>query len=203
MNRILMVALLLVTLSSCRYKSAGLKLGNDSIVEMTIPVIKKDPNGALRNALARQIASNRSLYYKTSKAKYELRVSVVEDKDSVICYMWDRNPSNNERLDVFYNTEGKKEVIAKTELVNAKSGEVVVGPYYLNASVIFDFVNPTVASTLSFQEPIGTEVSALQYSLGQLDSEEGAKEEAYNPAFNLLAEKIVSALIKNSKQSIR
>jgi hypothetical protein len=203
MKNIFLFLVGLLFLSSCKYKTAGLHLGNDSIVEISIPVIKQDPSGILRNALAKEISLNKTLRYKTSKAKYQLKVNIEEDNDSTICYMWDRNPANNQRLNVFYNTEGKKEVIAKTELVNAKTGEVVVGPYYLNASVIYDFVNPTVEATLAFQEPTGENVSMLQYSLGQLDSEEGAQEEAYSPAYKLMAEKIISVLIKNSKKTIK
>jgi hypothetical protein len=198
----LLFSVIVLSLTSCGYKTAGLHLGNDSVVEISIPVIKQDPNGTLRNALAREISFNRSLRYKTSGAKYELKVNIEEDTDSIISYMWDREPETNQRLGVFYNSEGKKEVIAKTELINTKTKEVVVGPYYLNASVIYDFVNPTVAATLSFQEPDGTEVSALQYSLGQLDSEEGAQEEASNPAYRLVAEKIISVLLKNSKKTM-
>lgn len=199
----LFTVLLLLLCSSCRYKNAALAIGDDKLIEMSIPVIKKDPNGILRNALAREISFNKSLYYKTEKAKYNLNVSIEEDKDSIICFMWDRNPKTNKGLNVFYNTEGMKEVVAKIELVDANTKDVVIGPVFLRQRSIYDFVNPTVAETLSFEGIAGNEISALQYSLGQLDSEEGAKEATYIPTYQNLAKKIVTCLIRTRKKSIR
>ena len=84
--------LTLFVFSGCRYRSAKLIIDGNSVITTSIPVIKKDSDGYLRNYLAREMATNRSLYYSDSKARYELRVDVIKDGTSKISYMWDRSP---------------------------------------------------------------------------------------------------------------
>ncbi|MCH9616970.1 MAG: hypothetical protein SP4CHLAM5_05570 [Chlamydiia bacterium] len=184
--------------SSCRYGAATLNINGDTIVETSIPVIKKDPEGFLRNYLAREMASSRSLYYKDTGAKYSLKVSIEQDTNSKITFLWDRDPVTNENLKVFYPSEGMREVVVKVELVEEESGDAVIEPFFISASADYDFVNPTVPDTVQFLDALGGEESVLQYSLGQLDSEEGAKDTSYNPVYQRLAKKIVNRLMRSS-----
>ena len=96
-------------------------------------------------------------------------------------------------MKVFYPSEGMREVVAKIELVDIKSGDSVIKPFFLSATADYDFVNPTVREAVEF--PLNNETtSVLQYSLGQLDSEEGAKSASYKPAYEKLAKKIINRL---------
>ncbi len=196
MKKVGYVSLLVLLCSSCNYGIAKLDIDGASVIETTIPVIKKDPRGILRNQIAREMSFTNSIQYKDRKAKYKLLVTITEDATSKITFMWDRNPKTNADLEVFYPTEAQREMVAKVELVDAKSGVAVIEPFFLKADSIYDFVNPTVPGTLEFNDPFVGDVSILQYSLGQLDSEEGAEIESYEPAFEMLAKKIVSRLAK-------
>ena len=198
MKKYFILSLATILCNSCNYGLAKLDIDGASVIETTIPVIKKDPRGILRNQLAREMSFTNSIHYKDRNAKYKLLVTITEDATSKITFMWDRNPKTNANLDVFYPTEGQREVVAKVELVEAKTGVAVIEPFYLRAESIYDFVNPTVPGTLEFNDPYVGDISVLQYSLGQLDSEEGAETESYEPAYEMLAKKIISRLSKTS-----
>jgi len=197
MKKTSFLAVCLLLCTSCNYKVAQLEHNGDRALETSIPVIKKDAKGILRNQIAREMAYTNRFNYKDRNAKYKLLVTITEDSTSKIAFMWDRNPQTNADLEVFYPTEGQREVVAKVELVDAKSGEKVIEPFFLKAESIYDFVNPTVPGTLEFNDPYVGDLSVLQYSLGQLDSEEGAQAESYRPAYEDLAKKIVSRLAKS------
>ncbi|MCH9811322.1 hypothetical protein K0U07_01000 [bacterium] len=199
MKRIGLLVFSAFALSSCRYKDAALNINGSTVITTSIPVIKKDPNGLLRNYLAREMSQSNSLYYRDSGAKYALKVSVDKDDNSHISFMWDRDPVTNENLHVYYPAEGMREVVAKVELIEIATGETVIEPFYISARADYDFVNPTVKDSVQFQDAFGGEESILQYSLGQLDSEEGAKAESFDPVYNRLAKKIVSRLLKSSR----
>jgi hypothetical protein len=198
MKPLFILTSLTLLFSSCRYNAATLNINGDTVVETSIPVIKKDPEGFLRNYLAREMASSASLYYKDTGAKYSLKVSIEKDLNSKITFNWDRNPETNENLQVFYPSEGMREIIVKVELVEEESGDAVIEPFFISASADYDFVNPTVPNSVRFLEALGGEESVLQYSLGQLDSEEGAKDTSYNPVYQRLAKKIVDRLMRSS-----
>lgn len=76
MKKIVILSLLALFLSSCRYKSAALNINGDTVITTAIPVIKDDPEGYLRNYLAREMATTGSIYYKDTGAKYKLVVSI-------------------------------------------------------------------------------------------------------------------------------
>lgn len=198
MKKIVILSLLALFLSSCRYKSAVLNINGDTVITTAIPVIKDDPEGYLRNYLAREMATTGSIYYKDTGSKYKLVVSIERDSNSKISFLWDRDPETNKNLHVFYPAEGMREVVAKVELINAKTEDAVIEPFFISASADYDFVNPTVLDTVEFRDALGGDESILQYSLGQLDSEEGAKTESYNPVYQRLAKKIVARLMRSS-----
>jgi len=195
MKQRILLLLMCVMLASCKYKTAAQLAGQAKPIKTSIPVIKKDSNGYLRNYLARELSFSNSYDYQSRKAPYQLVVSITEDRNSRITFMWDRDPKTNANLDVFYPSEGMREVVAKVELIDSKTGEKVIEPFFLNATADYDFVNPTVRQAVEFPSPTGP-VSVLQFSLGQLDSEEGAKDASYKPVYERLARKIVRRLTR-------
>jgi len=114
--------------------------------------------------------------------------------------MWDRDPINNTDLGVFYPIEDSRECIAKVELVDSKTNKAVITPFFVKASADYDYVNPTVRQAVEFTTPSDGTQSVLQYSLGQLDSQEGADKESFNPIYNKLAKKIVARLSRSHLQ---
>ena len=108
-------------------------------------------------------------------------------------------PVDDKNLKVYYPSEGMREVVAKVELYDTRTGKVVIGPFFEKATVDYDFVNPTSPDGIQFKDALGGDESILQYSYGQLDSEEGAEAESYNPIYNHLAKKIVSRLLKSGR----
>ena len=198
MRNILLSIMMILSMISCSYKSVNSKpLRHRGDLSTSIAVIKKDPDGYLRNYLAREIGFSNLFSYKDVNAKYKLYITITEDNTSRICFMWDRNPVTNENLGVYYPTEGMRAVIAKVELKDSLSDKSVIEPFYLKANGIYDFVNPTVPDTVQFETAFGGDESVLQYSLGQLDSEEGAKSASYEPIYQDLAQKIVRRLVRS------
>ena len=75
-------------------------------------------------------------------------------------------------------------------LVDQDSGEIVRGPSEVKASVYYDFVDPDANNAVAVRRHL----SSLNFSLGQLDSVEGARANSNIPLHTLLARKIASAL---------
>ena len=82
----------------------------------------------------------------------------------------------------------------QVSIYDTQESEYLVSPFKLTAHVDYDFVNPTALKNIEFTDRQGEKRSVLQYSLGQLDSEEGAKIESAQPLNQQIAQKIVRAL---------
>lgn len=196
MKNLALALMLAVATASCKYQTACIQSNQSQPVQTSIAVVKKDPNGYLRNFVAQEMAKTPCLDFKQWDAKYELKIDIVGDRCSKISFMWDRHPGTNIRKEVFYNSEGSREIVAKVQLVDARTKKIAIKPFFLRTFADYDFVNPTNRSNIEFDED-DRAASILQYSLGQLDSEEGAKIESYRAAYQRLAEKIVSRLAKS------
>ncbi len=197
MKKVLSLMLVAALCSSCRYHSSNIDLNGDSVIETSIPTIQKDPNGYFRNYLAREMSYTNGFYYKEDDAKYKLLVTVTEDTKTKITFMWDRDPVTNTDLRVFYPTEDSRECVAKVELVDSDTGKAVIPAFFVKASADYDYVNPTVKQAVEFTTPSDGTQSVLQYSLGQLDSLEGADKESFNPIYDKLAKKIIARLSRS------
>ncbi len=179
--------------SSCGYHAAGQSTG-EGVTTISIPLIKDDEDGVLRNSLARAMASTGKFAYSSSSSSTELVVSFESNLTDTIGYEWDVKTAKGGEVKRLYPDEGRKTIIALVTLRDSKTKEPILQPFKVKSQVEYDFVNPISAKEIEFKDVWGKEQMTLQYSLGQLDSEEGARGEAHVPLFQDLAGKIVEGL---------
>lgn len=157
--------------SSCGYRLSGTK----EPVAIQIPLIKGDLDGALTGAIAKELGATGDFVYVNSKGKYQLDVTILEDKTEHIGYEYDRQPISMEIITRLMPNEGRRTMKVSVSLVDRILKKSVFGPIEVFASTSYDFVNPNTLYDLSFTQN-GALVATLPFSLGQLDAEEGAIE---------------------------
>lgn len=179
-------------LSGCGYKVAS--ACEQKLV--SVPLIQEDDDGVLRNSLARALSETGKYRYSSLNAPYELIVKIDKTFVDTIGYEWDVDAATGQIVNRLYPNEGRKTVLALVTLQDSVTKEPVVKPFRVTASANYDFVNPVALKDIEFTDSQGKVQTVLQYSLGQLDSEEGARGEVSIPLFEDLASKIKEVLIR-------
>jgi hypothetical protein len=191
-NKIL-ISLALVLLCGCGYRAQG-SSGDLSKTLVSIPLIREDEDGVLRNALATAISATGKYRYSSNEAPCELLVHFENAFTDTIGYEWDVNAATGSEVRRLQAAEGRKTVVALVTLIDKKTKENRCNPFKVSAQVNYDFVNSVAKKDLEFQDLLGKDQTTLQYSLGQLDSEEGARGESIRPLYQELAMKIADVL---------
>ncbi len=189
------LSLLLATLChSCGYRTPTNQLGNETVV-LNIPLIRGDENGYLRADLAKVVSESPGFRYSSSaSARYSLEVKIISDSNETIGYTWDQKPITGEFIKRLFPNEGRRKVKAQVSLYDTEKNKNAISPYTIEGFADYDFVNPTAIKNIEFNDAQGDAQSVLQYSLGQLDSEEGARIESFQPLSQTLASYIMEAL---------
>ena len=181
--------------AGCGYQVSKGTLGEGSHT-VSLPLIRGDEEGYFRNNLAKELSKSGHFIYSSGEAHYRLDVAIVEDKKETVGYAWDQAPVTGAFIKRLYPNEGRRKVKVSVSLVDTVKKKAVVPPFFVSVSTDYDFVNPTALQNVQFKDIHGQVQSVLQYSLGQLDSEEGARQETAGPLSQMLATEIVSALLR-------
>jgi len=75
---------------------------------------------------------------------------------------------------------------------------VVIGPIFVKADSDYDYYDPESIRDLSFVTNQGYRIATINFSLGQLDSIEGAVDDVAVPVYHSLAQKIVDGIISQN-----
>lgn len=186
----------------CGYQCTSCPVQSTAAMRIAVPLIRGDDSGDLRNALARAVASVPGIVYSSSPdAPYHLQVKIISDANEKIGYVWDEEPLTGAWIKRLYPNEGRRKVKISVALREMKTKKALIEPFELNGWADYDFVNPTALKMIEFTDEAGDQQSVLQYSLGQLDSEEGARSEAYSPIARTLADEVALALTHYSRRS--
>jgi hypothetical protein len=160
-------------------------------VTISVPNISGDSDGWLSNEIVYQLGSSGCFICTQQEGEYSLVVDILSDTDERIGFRYDRdNPSGKLEKNLL-GVEDRRTLVANISLVQKGSGKVVIGPSEVSASVEYDYTDPGSPKDLLFakKEPI------MPFSLGQLDSQEGAQNDAARPLFRKLAAQIVAGLV--------
>lgn len=189
------MVILCFLITSCGYQKAGGDL--ETPLVLSIPLIWDDADGKLREHLAKRISSaSRFSYTSSSNSRYQLIVKIEKDAADTIGYVWDQASLTGTRINRLYPSEGQRSITAKVHIQDTHSKKKVSEPFTVTVRSEYDFVNPTALQNIQFTDTSGHKQSTLQFSLGQLDSEEGAKIETFIPLFDNLALEITRSLIR-------
>ncbi|MES2199179.1 MAG: hypothetical protein V4489_03315 [Chlamydiota bacterium] len=183
-----LVLLLLFLTSCCGYHYSSQE---ESAQTISVPYILGDPDALLNNELVYQLSSSGEFSCLQSGGDFILQVVIASDTHERIGFRYDRdNPSGSLEKNIL-GVEDCRSIIAMVSLIERSSGKVILGPSEVRASVDYDYTDPGSPRDLLFakSQPI------MPFSLGQLDSYEGAHDDAARPLFRQLSKKIVMGLV--------
>lgn len=174
------VVLLLFALSACGYR-----FGQQDILapyaSVTIPYIEGDPYGEFTTAVVKRVAEYSNLTYNQDCGDLILKIKILEIRDQNIGFRYDRN-KKGELIDSIIPTETRLAALAEMQVIDAASGEVLIGPLQFSASIEFDHDYYSSRNAINI------------FSLGQLIDYDAAYDTAMKPLSQSFAEKVVDIL---------
>jgi outer membrane lipopolysaccharide assembly protein LptE/RlpB len=197
MNLFVAFGISLLMLSACGYHFENVQSENASVT-ISVPYIKGDPDGMLGAELTRALSSSGQFDCVQTGGMLILEVGIIAEGDNRIGYRFDRDPTNGKLRDNIIGTENRLTVSAEVKLMDAHTNQILVGPQVVKAYADYDYVDSNSIRDLTFYTPNGVPEKVLDFSLGQLDSVEGAHDDAFAVIYRQLAQKIVDGLIVQS-----
>jgi hypothetical protein len=186
---------LFLILSSCGYRSAQL----EERPTISIPYVQGDIEGMLTAAIVRELASRLPYEYRSSGGALRLDVKLIQDQQEKVGYRYNRNTTTGKIEKNLMPTESRRTASAEVTLTRLSTEEKLFGPEVITANVDFDYDDVNAINGLSFiPEGQTHRQTTLRYSLGQVDSIEGAQDDAATPLYRQLAEKISSRLLEGN-----
>ncbi len=163
---------------------------------VSIPYVEGDEQGELTSELIHQLDESRLYTFVREGGDLILKVSVVGDENEIIGFKFNRHTNSGEIERNLMPTENRRNLAAEVTLVTA-TDEVVLGPIKVTASADYDYIDVNTVRELAFiNEDSQKREKTINFSLGQLDSIEGAQDNVLKPVYHRLAKKIMSAVQK-------
>ncbi len=178
----------LILLTSCGYHT-----GADEST-LSVPYFKGDTNGVLTDTVIKALAASGDFQYTDRGGTLLLEGTIISDANENIGYQFDRDPISGQRIHRLVPNEGRREIIVQITLTDTCTQKVLYGPINISAYGDYDFVDSDSLRDTSFINPAGARESVLFFSLGQLDSIDGAKESSLDLIHRRLAVKIVEGI---------
>jgi len=145
---------------------------------ISIPYVEGDEQGRLTSALIRTVTQTGNLRFVTCRGDLELCVCLEAPEDDNIGFIY-APESNGSLSNIVVSNEARLSIDAKVSVIERRTGQRVLGPVTIPTDVTFDF-----ESDLS-------NVNFHAFSLGQLEMFNLAKDAAFVPLYDRLAQKIV------------
>lgn len=186
----------LVVLSACGYHFEGT---DANAVTISVPYIKGDPEGILSAEIVRALSSSGQFDCVQTGGMLTLEAAIIAEGDDRIGYRYDRDPTTGKLRDNIVGTENRLTVSAEVKLIDNYTQQFVIAPQVVKAYSEYDYVDSNSIRDLTFYAPNGTPEKVLDFSLGQLDSVEGAHDDSLAVIYRHLAQKIVSGILLQSK----
>lgn len=177
---------------SCGYRVAG----PEERKTISIPYAEGDQRGELTAELIWQLEQTGLYQFVRGGSDLVLKVAVKGDQKETIGYSYDRHAITGKIEQNLMSTENRKNLTAQVTLL--EGDKVVLGPLEITGVGEYDFVDVNSLRALSFINEQGKREKVITFSLGQLDSVEGAEDNVLIPAYRQLARKIVAALERAS-----
>ena len=186
---------ILLLLFGCGYHFEGSEQDNTSMTTISVPYIKGDREGQLNTEIVRALGSSGQFDCVQSGGMWVLEAAIVSESDDRIGFRYDRNPTTGHLRDNIVGTENRRTINVQISLIDSYTSEVVLGPQIVKAFADYDYVDSNSVRDLTFDGPHGVPIKILDYSLGQLDSVEGAHDDSAALIYRILAQKIVDGII--------
>jgi hypothetical protein len=190
--RFFVVALLF--LASCGYRFENEEPVLSTAMTITVPYVKGDTEGLLTSELIHQL-TNAGFNCVQGGGDLILNGVVVADNSERIGFRYDRHGPTGKRRHRLIASENRRVVTVEISLVDTRTNEIVLEPTKITADSDYDYIDPYSIRDLLFIDDDGVPRRSLNFSLGQLDSIEGATDASGALVFRLLSQKIVDGLI--------
>jgi hypothetical protein len=184
----------LLLASGCGYHFDGSETQGGAAT-ISVPYIKGDLEGHLSTELVRALCNSGHFDCVQSGGELVLEASIIGDGDDRIGYRFDRNPSTGELRDNIVGTENRRTITAVVTLIDTYNNATVLGPQVVKAHADYDYVDSNSIRDLVFTSTNGVPAKVLDFSLGQLDSVDGAHDDTSTLIYRSLAQKIVDGLL--------
>jgi len=181
-------------LAGCGYRWQPEILHGEGRLAIAIPYVAGDSDGSLTQEIARALVTSGIGEVRQWGAPYTLRVSIVGAEGQTIGYRRDPQQVRGESQKNLVASERRKTIMVDVALYESDTNKVVCGPFRIEASADFDYVDGDSIQDLVFIAPDGGRQVVLPFSLGQLESSESAEEAATRPLNAQIAKKIVDAI---------
>jgi outer membrane lipopolysaccharide assembly protein LptE/RlpB len=191
-RRGLLSALLL--LMGCGYHFEGSQSAEGTI-SISVPYIKGDGEGRLNSELTAALSASGMFDCVQNGGELILQAAIIADGDDRIGYRFDRDPTTGKLRDNIVGTENRRTMSAQVTLIDAHTQETVLGPDNISATADYDYVDQNSIADLAFITTHRMPQKVLDFSLGQLDSVDGAHDDSSIVVYRHLAQKIVDGLI--------
>jgi len=190
--------LVLLFLSGCGYRIEEGKDAEDPIA-IRVPYVEGDVDGLMTQAITRELATSGYFRPDGQDAHFTLKVAIRSLGNDGIGYRYDRKEKSGGLQHNLVGAENRRTVHVDVTLIDERTEEVILGPTSVSADEDYDFVGVHSLRGLTFINAQGERQTSLSFSLGQLDSIEGAQDDALSPLFKRLAQKIVDGLVDGCK----
>lgn len=159
---------------------------------VTVPFVSGDEEGTLTMEIIRALSSSGVAEVVSFGGTYKLQVSILNSTAENIGFRQDPQKVDGKVRINLLACEGRKTMVVEAALCQGE--QVAYGPYQITADAEYDYVDGDSIQDLTFVNPMGTVVTVLPFSLGQLESVESAQEAVTRPLYRRLAQKIVDAI---------
>jgi Lipopolysaccharide-assembly len=183
---------MVIVLSACGYRAEGGRSGH--VTTITVPYVQGDAEGELTDQLIKQLSASGRFEVVQRGGCLCLNVSLIDNSSERIGYQYSRDDTKRKLHKNLLATENRRLVTAEVTLVNTVSEEILLGPSLVKASAEYDYIDSGSLRDLTFINSQGKKEKTLTFSLGQLDSIEGAQDDAAVPLYRALAQKIVDGV---------
>lgn len=176
-------------MTGCGYHAAS----SEEKTTLSIPYVEGDSQGQLTAELVRQITNYGIYDFVKKDGDLTLKVSLVGDKNDIIGFQYDLTEKKGKIERNLMAQENRRIITAEVIVTRGCTEEIVVGPLNISASTDYDYIDVNSLKTVSFIND-GKREKTISFSLGQLDSIEGAQDASLAPIYRQLAQKIALAL---------
>lgn len=190
-------SLLLSSLISCSYNWEMLP-SDGSLPTIAVPFIEKDEDGSFTAELMLAISRSGAARAVSQGGQYQLQITILKESQEKIGFRIDPQKVDGKVRHNLLASEGRRGETVQFSLWKGK--EIVLGPFEVEASSEFDYVDGDSIQDLTFTDSLGQLQTVLPFSLGQLEPIDSAEIAALKPLKRRLAQKIVDTIAMNWKE---
>lgn len=191
--------LMLFVITSCGYKIQSM---HNNPITINVPYVKGDKDGRLTKYLVQALSESGFVVSESASSQYSLIVEIKKKSTTQIGYRYRNKNHDSGILKRLVPDEGRYSLSLVLWLEETSFSKKIIEPYEIEANVDYDFVNPDSFSDVAFFAN-GERKTVLDFSMGQLDSQEGASLAAINPCYQVLAKKATAYIQKQLVFSLK